>query len=272
MLRFRLGAFLCTALNDGTADFRARSFCANAPRDELIAALGPGSDPDMPIPTPFHCLLVQTGAHTVLIDTGMGPRGETVGQLGAQLAAAGIVPEQIDAVILSHAHPDHCGGAVSLEGTPVFSRARHLITQTEWDFWHSPAAEHPLMLAVPQIVRPLLEALAPCIERVPPEGPLLPGLSAIAAPGHTPGQIAVLVESEGARLIFTADAVAHRLHLSHPEWTIRLDVDPVQAVRTRRALLDRAADEGILGYSYHLTPPGPYRVRRAAIGWAIENG
>lgn len=264
VIPFMVGALHCAAVSAGSQRYTVRSFFANAPEDDLAAALAPyGLDPAGQIEAAFYCLLVQSDGHTVLIDTGLGPHSDsTAGQLARSLAEAGLAPEQIDTVILSHAHLDHCGGVVDGAGQPAFPQARVLIAGAEWDYWQT-ATESPLSL---DSVRGVLDAVAPQVVRIEAGTELLPGITALAAPGHTPGQIALLIASQGDRLLYTADVIAHPLHVVHPEWAIRADVDPAQVVQTRTALLARAAAERLALYVYHLAPPGRYGVQYTTWG------
>jgi len=268
---FRLGVFECLPVSDGTALFHARSFAINAPKGELETALVPYPLEAGKLRTPFHCLAVRRAAETVLVDTGMGSQGpKSAGQLLSNLAARGIAPEDIQLVILSHAHPDHMGGALNAAGEPAFARARYVLAEAEWRFWQSEAALSHGNKSTVMTTRDHLDRLQPCLDRIVPPTTLLPGVTAIPAPGHTPGQMALHLVSEGQQMITLADAVAHPLHLKHPTWNIASDVDREQAIRTRQALLERAAAEGITIYVYHFEHPGPWRVWRTDGNWEVS--
>jgi glyoxylase-like metal-dependent hydrolase (beta-lactamase superfamily II) len=270
---FRLGLFECLPVSDGTALFHARSFAINAPKGELEAALAPYPLETGKLRTSFHCLVVRHPAGTVLVDTGMGSQGpKSAGQLLLNLAARGIAPEDIQLVILSHAHPDHMDGALNAAGEPAFPRARYVLSEAEWQFWHSEAAFSHGNRSTVMTTRDHLDRLQPCLDRILPPTALLPGVAAIPAPGHTPGQIALHLASEGEQMIFMADAVAHPLHLKHPTWNIASDVDRGQAIRTRQALLERAAAERITIYVYHFERPGPWRLQRTDGSWEMSAG
>jgi glyoxylase-like metal-dependent hydrolase (beta-lactamase superfamily II) len=96
---------------------------------------------------------------------------------------------------------------------------------------------------------------------------IIPGLTAVPIPGHTPGQIALLLESENEKLLTMADLLHSPMQFAHPEWSSNFDVDTGVSVPTRRAMLGRAADENMLALFYHLTFPGLGRVARADKGF-----
>jgi glyoxylase-like metal-dependent hydrolase (beta-lactamase superfamily II) len=254
---FTVGEFDCLAVTDGSALYGVRSFFCNAPDDDLPRALAPYEDriENGKYRTPLSPLLVRADALTVLIDTGLGPGGpSTAGQLLAHLAAEDITPSDIDLVILSHAHPDHIGGVIDQSGQPVFDQARYILSEAEYAFWHSDEARTRTGGTAPQVCE-LLDQIRARLELVPLAGTILPGVRTIPSVGHTPGQVAVIVESAGEQLIYVGDTFAHPLHIAHPTWNIISDLDRAQAVQSRYDLLNMA---GAVFYIYHLPLPGLY--------------
>jgi glyoxylase-like metal-dependent hydrolase (beta-lactamase superfamily II) len=132
--RFKLGTFECLAISDGCHNYPLKSFFANAPLAEVEAALRERGDPVDVIRTPYTFLVVETGTHRVLVDTGTGGLFAETGHLVDNLRAAGITPGEIDAVVITHAHGDHIDGALNDAGRLAFAQARYYVSQREWTF------------------------------------------------------------------------------------------------------------------------------------------
>ena len=251
---------------------------ANCPPQALAAACTQGGLDPSAYRLPIHPLLIETDSQRILLDTGNGVRYRALrpdaGQLLAALRAEGIAPEAINVVPLTHLHLDHIGGAVDDAGAPTFPTARYLVGRTEYEFWWAKPSldELPFPVERRQFLREaakdLLVALQGRIEQVAPGDAIAPGITAVAAPGHTPGHLAVELASGEERALHVVDAAAEpTLHLGHADWFLAPDLWPVEALRTRRALLDRAAAEDLLVLTAHFPFPGVGRVRADGDGW-----
>lgn len=218
----------------------------------------------------------------MLVDTGAGEGLDpNSGHLLVNLGAAGISPDEIDTVILTHGHPDHIGGNTVGEGGSAFVNARFVMQHEEWEFWTSHQAEQALgMLNVPEDIRAVLLDCAN--ENLPPiqdqmcliDGgvEILPGLRAVEAPGHTPGHMAVLIESGEDRLLYVSDAVVHPVHLERLEWHMAVDLDPNQALETRRQLLELASREAAVIFAFHFPFPALGRAAPGGEAWHWRPG
>jgi len=267
-IRFEVGALECWVISDGVNRYEhpAGLLFANAPRDSLEEALQ-AHDIDLDTwdawVSPYTCVVVDTGQHKVLIDTGAGPHFPDTGKLLTHLRSAGIAPEAIDVVIITHGHADHAGGNMVTDGQPAFTNAQYVMWREEWEFW---TADEPDLSALPfplEIKQLLIRAahhnLRPLTERfrlLDHAADIVPSVRILAAPGHTPGHGAVLVSSDGDELLCLADAALHPLHVEQLSWYAAVDMNPQQALLARRRLLERAAITKALVHAFHFPWPG----------------
>lgn len=249
--------------------------------DELAAQIPGGS-----FTWSFNLALIEVGDQRVLIDTGFRFRaGDDSGgndegpppTLGV-LSEAGASAEGVTTVVLTHAHGDHLGGLLD-DGVPAFSNAELVLSAKEAAFWTGPSVPDD---RAPQS-RALISALDTYADRVrtiemdgmildhPPASGYAPvTISAIPAPGHTPGHIGVEVASGEERLWLMVDTLHAPFQFSQPGWSPRFDSDPARAAATRRELLARAADESVLTHFFHIAFPGLGRVRHEGDGFAFD--
>jgi glyoxylase-like metal-dependent hydrolase (beta-lactamase superfamily II) len=219
-----------------------------------------------------NCFVLSGPAGITLIDSGAADAyGPALGKVRAALPAAGIQPEQIDRVLLTHIHGDHALGL--LDGTAAWApRAELLIPEADLAFFTDPAARaaQPEAKRGPfDIAAKLVGAYAGRLRALPNgEVPGLPGIEALPLPGHTPGHTGYLVRNGKDSLLIWGDA----LHLqdeqpAEPEIELVFDIDPALALRTRRALLEQLATEGWVAAGSHITGFG--RVQRAGSAYGF---
>jgi glyoxylase-like metal-dependent hydrolase (beta-lactamase superfamily II) len=221
--------------------------------------------------SPYNCLLINTGEHRVLVDTGAKGLDPNTGRLIQNLQAEGIAPEDIDIVIITHCHPDHISGITLDDGELTFPNARFSMWKGEWDFWTSREAEAKLDEQFREVllsfVRKNLPSIQDRLDLIEHEREIMPGIQAISAPGHTPGHMALLISSEGEQLLNIVDTVLHPIHLDQPEWCATVDFAPDQVVATRRHLLHRAAAEKSLVLAFHFPFPGLGHIVQKGENW-----
>jgi glyoxylase-like metal-dependent hydrolase (beta-lactamase superfamily II) len=202
----------------------------------------------------FRCFAVRpdSGAGTVLVDAGIGPAGSPAaawapvpGRLPEELAAAGIDPDDVATVVLTHLHTDHIGWAVT-DATPYFRNARYLLQRIEYE---------AVDTLNPSLRERLLQPLQATgqLWLVDGEAALATGVRAIATPGHTPGHQSVLLDSGDEVVLVTGDLLVHAVQLVDPDVSYANEVDPDQARETRRVLLDQLAARGGLLATAHLS-------------------
>jgi glyoxylase-like metal-dependent hydrolase (beta-lactamase superfamily II) len=265
--RFKVGTFECIVVSDGTFAYPhpAQIFFANAPKERLEQVLREhGLDPEQweEYVSPYPSLVINTGQHRVLVDTGADGMAPTTGKLIPNLKAEGIAPEDIDTVILTHGHPDHIGGNLDSEGKPTFPNARYVMWKEEWEFWTSEPdlAQMKVDEQIKQLLltfaRNNLPPIQAQLDLVDQETEIVPGIRTIPAAGHTPGHIAVAISSGDEQLLLISDAALHPIHLEQPDWYSVFDLAPEQALASKRRLVERATAEKALVQAFHFPFPG----------------
>jgi glyoxylase-like metal-dependent hydrolase (beta-lactamase superfamily II) len=187
-------------------------------------------DPDGMLEFALGGFLVRTAGRTVLIDTGVGARpiGQFVGgRLLESLSALGVTPPDVSDVVFTHLHFDHVGWATT-SGEVVFPNATYRCDERDWDHF---VTGDPDGRGAKKL-RPIADRLSPWAK----DGTILPGLDALAAPGHTPGSTIVVVSDGPERAMLLGDVVHCPVELLDDEWSGIGDVDPDLAKRTRIAL------------------------------------
>jgi glyoxylase-like metal-dependent hydrolase (beta-lactamase superfamily II) len=264
---YRVGAIEVVAVSDGERTSPVpEGFVLNAPLAEVLRAYAAHGIPEGCGNTPFNPTVIRTGGTTALVDTGMGAAaaaepGATAGFLLQRLATLGIGPGDVDTVIVSHFHGDHVNGLLAPDGGPAFPRAEITVPAREWSFWMD---DGELARATPGRMQDLFannrRVFGPLADRVRThawDDEVVPGVTAVATPGHSIGHTSYLVSSERERVLLIQDVSNHpALSLEHPGWHLAFDQDPVEAEQTRRRVLDWLVRERLPVQGFHFPFPG----------------
>ena len=223
------------------------------------------------IPMALNCLLVRGDGRTVLVDTGAGNKIEPerrekaypgdYGHLLEGLAALGVGPADIDAVVNTHLHFDHCGWNTALvhgRAIPTFPNARYYIQRAEWeDAVHPNERTRATYLA--DNFLPLAESGQ--LELVDGERQITSAIRFLPTPGHTDGHAAVTISAGGETAIYIGDLVQHTLQLERAPWVSAFDILPLVSMETKKRVVEDAIRTGSLLISPHIAYPGAGRMR-----------
>ncbi|MEM7057351.1 MAG: MBL fold metallo-hydrolase [Pseudomonadota bacterium] len=253
--RFKLGKFEVTSILDGTfqLDGPHPIFGENTTAEDVQALATANLLPPTRMEIPFTQTVVNTGEKIILFDTGNahGARPNT-GKLSARMTAAGIPPEAVDVVAITHFHPDHIGGMM-VDGKPLYPNAEYRLPTAEFDFW-SPADK-----AESRIGKLYQANVAPNVDKaqmINPGESIVSGVEAVDSSGHTPGHTSYHIESEGKRLIVLGDVCNHYVvSMQRPDWHVKFDMDKEGAVAARKKMLGMIAADKIPFVGYHMPPP-----------------
>ncbi len=255
--RFKLGSFEVTTLLVGSRPLEnpQETFGTNASPEEFAALSEANFIPADKSQNFFTPTVVNTGAEIILFDTGLAAEGTL-----AALSAAGMTPDMVDVVVITHMHGDHIGGLMGADGTtPTFANARYVTGAVE----HNAATEAG--------DEGFMKNVAPLNDRftfLDDGGSPASGITAVAAFGHSPGHMVYQIESDGQRLMVTADTANHYVwSLQRPDWEVRFDRDKAAAAATRKAVFGQIAADRIPFIGYHMPFPGIGYVEAAGEGF-----
>lgn len=252
----KIGDFQCTIFCDAVQSRDGVGLFPNVPVDEREQGFRDGGYDINALSFSMNILLIQGNGHNVLVDTGLGPG---MSQFQDSLKAAGVDANSIDRIIITHGHGDHIGG---IAGGAGFPNARYSVWGKEWDFWLDRAQNEDEK----GMSRRNLPPIADKVDRIEAEGEILPGICAVHAPGHTLGHMAVLVESNGEKLLHIVDAAHHPVQVVHTTWSPSFDAQPDVSAQTRKTLFERAAAENMPILTYHFGFPGLGYIRQTDHG------
>jgi glyoxylase-like metal-dependent hydrolase (beta-lactamase superfamily II) len=275
-MNFAIGSLQAVALRDGTLQFPndATIFGAGHTPQEVAAVLAAGGAPTDEVALGLQPLLIECAGRVLLFDTGVGSAlGDKAGKLPAALAAAGVDPESVTDVFISHAHGDHVGGLLTPAGDLAFPNARIHMSAPEWDYLRVMDAETAKNNLIEDHAA-YIAAVGAKVVTFSPGSELIPDVvKAVEISGHTPGHSGYAIGSGGDTLLYIGDA-AHSsvVSVGQPGWPNAFDGDRATAAASRTALIAQAAASGQRIYAVHFPFPGLGRFEQGSEGyiWAPE--
>jgi glyoxylase-like metal-dependent hydrolase (beta-lactamase superfamily II) len=277
----RIGQFSITCINDATTHVDAGGAFGLVPRALWQRLLPP--DEDNLVPMSQLCLYVEAHGRRIIVDTGMGTRltdrqrrfwrVQNEGGLLRGLAALGIMPEQIDLVINTHLHSDHCGGNtrwLSAEDhtiVPTFPNAEYVVQRQEYE-----DAAHPNERTAATYIAENFEPLRASGQLRLLEGDteLLPGVVGMVTPGHTPGHMSVAFHDGGETALFVCDLASYAIHFERLAWMTAYDVEPLRTLETKRRMQQWALDHDATLIFVHDTQRPVGKLRRGESSVYVE--
>ena len=249
----QIGGYEVVVLKDGGLEFDHEVFpgVADEQLEEMLAAAGVPS-----IETNFNALLFRSTDQCVLVDAGardfFGPGG---GNMPEAMAEAGLRPEDVRILAITHLHPDHIGGTISTEGAAVFPNAEMVVSEAEHNFWTNDSNFVNADDSAKEwqgIAAAVLESYAGRVRTVRAESEIAPGLTFAGLPGHTPGHVGVRLDAGGQQFIHTADVIqAPVLQLANPSLSTGFDLDRTTAESVRWQVFDMIATDRMLCTGSH---------------------
>jgi glyoxylase-like metal-dependent hydrolase (beta-lactamase superfamily II) len=271
--RLKVGSYEITVLNDGWLPIESKNYSGDPAGAEklLRAAFLPDATP-----TPVNQWLINTGDKLILVDTGTSNVfAPTLGRTLKSIAAAGVNPADIDAVVITHIHPDHAAGLLTTDKKVAFPNATVHVNGEEYAWWCEGDIKvpdkKPFWKGFAEIGRTAFKPYADAgkVQTFKDGTEIAPGVTAVTARGHTVGHTMVRVTSSGGDMLMWTDIVHNAaLQFPEPDRSIAFDLDPPTAIATRKKVMDMTATDKIMVAGTHIAFPGIGHVAKAGTGYA----
>jgi len=257
--QFRLGSAVITNLLEGhvTRQDLHPFVATNASAGDVEALAGQYRLPYPALEHSFTTTLIESAGKLIAIDPGFGENAPmpSAGFFHQSLTSAGYKTEDVDMVLISHSHPDHIGNLMT-NGVPTFPNAEVVYGRTEFEYWKKGENVSDMRKPTLALFQKVALPLEKNIRFIEPDETIVPGLTSVAAFGHSAGHLAFHIESDGHQLMMLNDTVAHYVaSFAHPEWAFSMDDDADAAAISRRQVLNRVASDNIPVIGFHIPFP-----------------
>jgi glyoxylase-like metal-dependent hydrolase (beta-lactamase superfamily II) len=257
---FKIGDLSAMALRDGGMELPNDNKVLGVGRtpEEVAAVLSAAGQPTDKLALSIQPLLVKTTDRVLLFDTGAGANfGPGAGKLQGSLAEAGVDPQSVTDIFISHAHGDHVGGLLKADGTLAFPNAAIHLSAPEWKFMSGLTPEKAKSMGIENYAAQIA-TIKTKVAEFAPDSELIPGtVKAVGIKGHTPGHSGYLITSGAGSLLYVGDSMHHFVvSVQKPEWTIAFDSDAPTAQKSRAELIASSAANGQRIYAVHFPFPG----------------
>jgi glyoxylase-like metal-dependent hydrolase (beta-lactamase superfamily II) len=264
MSAIKLGDFELSVFSDGTYPLDGGAFFGVIPK--IMWSRKVAVDEKNYVQAGLNSLLIRTGTQTVLVETGMGNKlsermvkfyGQPA-QLLANLAAGGVSPEEIDVVINTHLHFDHCGWNTVRAGgkiVPTFPRAKYYAPEGEWEYARRPS-DRDAISYIPDNYDPLVQSGQMTLLKGGEE--IVPGISVKTFPGHTAHMQGVIVSSAGQTACYISDLIPSTAHIDLT-WGMGFDLYPLQTIESKKQYYAKAlAEKWLTVFTHDAKVPWAY--------------
>jgi glyoxylase-like metal-dependent hydrolase (beta-lactamase superfamily II) len=272
--RFKVGDIEVTQVLDGTLERdHSPSFVKNATVDDVKAALKAAGFPDEKVPNAYTVTIVKIGDRQIMFDAGNAAGMPNVGYLAENAKAAGIDLNRLSAIVVTHFHPDHIYGLMTKENEQIYGNTEIIVPEAEYKYWADPAVVATLPEARQGIAKRVQASMPNWknLKQVAADKDAVPGVRAIATPGHTPGHTSYQLSSGSQQLIVLGDLTnIPAFNVRNPGWHIVVDQDAQIAEATRRRIFDQAAADKIVVTGYHWGMPGAGTLTKDGNGYVLQ--
>lgn len=278
--RYKVGAVEVTAVADGSVTFGLPdTFVVNAKKEQVAEVLKAAGVPEGKVTIPFTPLVIRSGNALAVIDTGMGAAAgsqpnATAGQFQKNLSAAGIDASKVTHVVISHFHADHINGLLAADNKPQYPNAQILVPAPEWAFWmnddNMKKAPPGRMEGAFKNARRVFDTLQRKVTQYQWGREVIPGMTALGTPGHTPGHTSFTLASGNDSVFIQSDVTnIPSLFVTNPGWHVMFDQDPKEAEATRRKTFDMVAAQKTRVQGFHYPFPALGRIEKAGTGYRL---